>query len=65
LKALEARYEEASAQRAQMLVSTSWRVTAPLRVAAISFRKYRVRILVLITSVASKARVLFARTGVR
>jgi glycosyltransferase involved in cell wall biosynthesis/LmbE family N-acetylglucosaminyl deacetylase len=58
VKTLEACYAEANAQRTQLLQSTSWRATAPLRAVATVFRKYQARIFMLMTSIASKARTL-------
>ncbi len=58
VKTLEACYAEANAQRAQLLQSTSWRATAPLRAVATVFRKYQARIFMLMALIASKARTL-------
>jgi alpha(1,3/1,4) fucosyltransferase len=62
VKTLEACYAEANAQRAQLLQSTSWRATAPLRAVTTVFRKYQARIFMLMTSIASKARRLVPRS---
>jgi hypothetical protein len=62
VKTLEACYAEANAQRAQLLQSTSWRATAPLRAVTPAFRKYQACIFTLMTSIASKARKLVPRS---
>src|SRR4029077_20400639 len=51
LKTLTACYTGANAQRAAMLQSTSWRVTAPLRMAATVCRKWRTHIFMLMASI--------------
>jgi hypothetical protein len=65
LRALTACYAQANAQHAQMLQSTSWRVTAPLRMAATVLRKWRARIFMLRTPIENKARSLVHRNKIR
>jgi hypothetical protein len=65
LKTLTALYAQANAQRAQMLQSTSWRVTAPLRLAATVLRRWRAHIFMLMASIENKARRLVHRNKTR
>jgi hypothetical protein len=64
LKTLEVCYAEANAQHTHMLQSTSWRLTAPLRMAATALRKWRARILMLMKLIGTKAGVLYRSTCV-
>jgi hypothetical protein len=65
LRTLTACHAQADAQRAAMLQSTSWRVTAPLRMAATVLRKWRAHIFMLMVSIENKARMLVHRTHIR